>query len=332
MKLSNKLAGLNHYDENTPVQIVAEQIYDALEINTFDIETENLPVFDITYTNYIEISRVAKKASNEYEYVIIPSWELLVNVDPSELDAKICVIVFDLYLYFDRSSVIKGISTRRALQNLKKADVVLPASNTAKFVLENTIFRDRDLQHFVPGVNKERFYYDPNSPEEVNLPEKYLLYVGSFDERKNTEFLLDVLEELPSNWNLVLGGSGYSEESKKRMVSKIEKLGLSDRVKFTGYVSWEDLRRIYSNAEVYLHPSKRGGFELTPMEAAACKTPVLVNENIPSSEVLDQESRFDEFNAGDIAKKIKSASGERKDYDLPSWKDSAEKIIQILGG
>jgi glycosyltransferase involved in cell wall biosynthesis len=61
----------------------------------------------------------------------------------------------------------------------------------------------------------------------------------------------------------------------------IESEGLSERVKFTGYITDDDLRVLYASCTVCVYPSLYEGFGLPPLEAMSCGAPVIAS-NVPS--------------------------------------------------
>ncbi len=66
----------------------------------------------------------------------------------------------------------------------------------------------------------------------------------------------------------------------------MDKLGLQERVRFLGHVSPEDLLGLYNAAQVLVHPAFYEGFGLTPLEAMACGTPVIVSNSSSLPEVV----------------------------------------------
>lgn len=112
--------------------------------------------------------------------------------------------------------------------------------------------------------------------QKCALPEKFLLYVGTVEPRKNLPALLrayrsavDAGCSLPL---VVVGRLGWMYDEVFRMV---EALGLRERLKFTGYIPTQDLPLIYNLAEIFIYPSMYEGFGLPPLEAMACGTPVI---------------------------------------------------------
>lgn len=118
---------------------------------------------------------------------------------------------------------------------------------------------------------------------ERNLPDRFLLYLGTLEPRKNLEMLLEAfarwLEQAPTrdrDLKLVLaGGRGWFFE---RIFAQAEALGLTDRVIFPGFIPEGDLHRWYQAAEGFIYPSLLEGFGLPVLEAMACGTPVLCSD------------------------------------------------------
>src|SRR3989441_6693753 len=72
----------------------------------------------------------------------------------------------------------------------------------------------------------------------------------------------------------------------------LKKAAIDERLRFTGYLSDEDLRALYSSCRVFIYPSIYEGFGLPPLEAMACGAPV-ISSRIPSiTEVLGTAARL----------------------------------------
>jgi len=108
------------------------------------------------------------------------------------------------------------------------------------------------------------------------LPERFFLYVGAIEPRKNLPRLMDAFAEARRNGvehELVCAGPyGWSSRD---LYAQIDRLGLRRLVHFTGYVPVDDLPVIYNLAEFFVFPSIYEGFGLPVVEAMACGTPVI---------------------------------------------------------
>ena len=105
------------------------------------------------------------------------------------------------------------------------------------------------------------------------LPERYLLYVGTIDRRKDYATLLRALRELPTAGPLVVAGSIVA--GRTDFEATVKTLGLGERVRVLGYVPRADLPGLYAAAAAFVYPSFYEGFGLPVLEAMACGTPVV---------------------------------------------------------
>jgi glycosyltransferase involved in cell wall biosynthesis len=163
---------------------------------------------------------------------------------------------------------------------LKAADAVIAVSNSTK----------RDAEYFYQ-VNSEKIHIvhqgvGPQFKPELDqgklafirqtygLPERYLLYVGSIEPRKNLAGLIEVFSHIKEkDIKLVIAGrKGWRYRS---IFEHLETLELEEKVILTGYVPDDDLPALYSNAEAFVFPSLYEGFGLPLLEAMACGAPVV---------------------------------------------------------
>ncbi len=122
--------------------------------------------------------------------------------------------------------------------------------------------------------------------ERNNLPERYLLYLGTLEPRKNLDRLLRGyarwVAESPdgaANVALVLAGArGWYYDEIFRTVTA---LGLAERVIFPGFVPASELPTWYAGAAAFVYPSRFEGFGLPVLEAMACGVPVICSR-VPS--------------------------------------------------
>ncbi len=121
------------------------------------------------------------------------------------------------------------------------------------------------------------------------LPERFILYVGTIEPRKNLPTLLEAFAALrlqhPDVGLVIAGGKGWLYES---FFKRLRSLGLEKRVTLTGYVPDDDLPALINCAEVFAFPSIFEGFGLPPLEAMACGVPVVCSNASSLPEVVGE--------------------------------------------
>ena len=128
------------------------------------------------------------------------------------------------------------------------------------------------------------------------LPERFLLYVGSVEPRKNLPSLLAALATLKASGRderLVVAGRGEPRYlAHIRAVLRHHQLEEGSDVHLIGPVAERDLAALYSLSELFVYPSLYEGFGLPPLEAMACGAPVLLSNNSSLSELFGTSSAF----------------------------------------
>lgn len=114
------------------------------------------------------------------------------------------------------------------------------------------------------------------------LPDRFLLFVSTIEPRKNLPTLLQAWSRLPDRPPLVVAGRwGWRTEDVR---ARIDRLGSG--VRLLGAVDPADLPALYNLAACLAHPAWYEGFGLTPLEAMACGTPVVVSSASSLPEVV----------------------------------------------
>lgn len=110
--------------------------------------------------------------------------------------------------------------------------------------------------------------------KRLNLPEKYLLQVGTIEKRKNLELTIRALSSLPTDIPLVIVGRdhhGYLD-----YITRLAKeTGVYPRLKFYSNLPFSDLPGLYQGAEVILYPSRYEGFGIPVLEGLESMRPVI---------------------------------------------------------
>ena len=124
------------------------------------------------------------------------------------------------------------------------------------------------------------------------IPEQYILTVGTTDRRKNLDTLIRAYRLLITREDIphTLVIAGQEGNGHRELLREVTALGISDRVHFTGYVAEEDLADLYSGARLFVTPSRYEGFGFTALEALACGTPAIVS---PVPSVMETPNQAD---------------------------------------
>jgi glycosyltransferase involved in cell wall biosynthesis len=153
--------------------------------------------------------------------------------------------------------------------------------------------------------------------ERADLGRPYVLTVATLEPRKNLQALVEAHRRLAGRYLLaVAGGSGWGDQPELRG---------SDVVRL-GFVSDEELARLYRGAAVAAYPSRFEGFGMPIVEAMACGAPVVASAH----ESMDEASgaaavRSSPDDADAIAAAIDEASS-RRDELVPLGLEHAARF------
>ncbi len=102
---------------------------------------------------------------------------------------------------------------------------------------------------------------------------RYILSVGSIEERKNILLAVKALHYLPDDLSLVIVGrhTNYTDTVSRYAAAN----GLSHRVSIMHGISDEQLPPLYAGAEAFVYPSRYEGFGIPIIEAINCGLPVV---------------------------------------------------------
>jgi glycosyltransferase involved in cell wall biosynthesis len=158
------------------------------------------------------------------------------------------------------------------------------AAATCDVIFVNSAYTGRDVTRTL-GVPAERIRVARPAPKDVydmggpaaDLDAPYVLTVATLEPRKNLQVLVEAHRLLGEDLELaVVGAEGWGERP----------LLDGPRIRRLGYVSDEELARLYRGAAAVAYPSRFEGFGIPVIEAMACGVPVVVS----SHESLDEAS------------------------------------------
>ena len=200
------------------------------------------------------------------------------------------ITVHDLAIYRNAAWFPGGqpLSTRFVIpRSLARADVIVAVSNSTAEDIEDLFGISASRIDVVPhGVSS---LFRPMSSEDLatararlQLPERFILFVGTIEPRKNLEVLLDAWAMLSDRPDLVIVGAwGWNYEPIRERLGRLGKA-----VHHIEGLDPAELPAVYNLARVLAHPAWYEGFGLPPLEAMACGTPVVVSDRSSLPEVV----------------------------------------------
>lgn len=227
-------------------------------------------------------------------------YHALAFVAPVVLTAPMVVTVYDLsFLRFPaRLSAVRRLYLRAmtALTCARARRVLAISQSTANDLMAHlSVPADKidvtplgyDKAAFRPLLETDTAHFR----RKHSLPERFWLFVGTLEPRKNLPLLLGAYARLPRAERLPLilgGGIGWMAQE---VFAAIERLELGDSVKHVGFIPAADLPLWYNCAEAFLYPSVFEGFGLPVLEAMACGAPVVTTDVSSLPEVAGGAAR-----------------------------------------
>ncbi|MCH5203862.1 MAG: glycosyltransferase family 4 protein, partial [Oscillospiraceae bacterium] len=273
---------------------------------------------------------------------------------PPFAEGKVCSVVYDTVVkdmpetMNDRTRMVLRLTLKKSI---KRSDKIITISEFSKSrIIHHFGVSEDKISVVCCGIDRSR-YSSERSKEKADeclkrlgIYEKYILYLGTLEPRKNITGLADAYkilsDTLPDCPVLVIaGGKGWLYES---IFERVKTMGLEDRVIFTGYVSDEDTPVLMSGAELFCFPSFYEGFGMPPLEAMACGTPAVVSDRTSLPEVVgDAALKADADSPEDIAdamkqiltnEQLKRSLSEKglARADKFSWENSAKALISFI--
>lgn len=165
---------------------------------------------------------------------------------------------------------------------------------------------------FFPASAREGL---PAVRQRYHLPDRYWLYLGGYDVRKNVGTLLRayaMARRAAPCPPLVLAGRIPTRRAPTLcdVAGARRETGLgTDALCEPGFIADADLPALYAGAELFVYPSLMEGYGLPPMEAMGCGCPAWAADNSSLREVVrDADYRFDARDVGSLAERLAAAA------------------------
>lgn len=236
-------------------------------------------------------------------------------------------------------------------RSIKRADKIVAISDFTKNEIVKYYKINPEKIEVVYNAVSDDFLENDYSGNELfqirkkyNLPEKYFLYIGTLQPRKNIPILLEAfakIKEKISDTKLVLAGNKNAHNFDVEIDRMIEKLQLEESIVFPGFIEEKDKAAIFFLAKAFVFPSLYEGFGIPILEAMSKKIPVLASKIPVHLEVAENGAfYFSKENVDEISEKLYTILEDKnlreklidlgkKRVDFFSWKKSAKKMLSV---
>lgn len=280
--------------------------------------------------------------------------DVVVSVSRLTKDIPTAVILYDLIPLVESEKYLADSISKshyyRKLDDLGRADILLSISEYSKHEAVCELdFSPEKIKNISSAVDNKFRKIDVDIEFEKLLQVKYgfskkfMMYTGSFDQRKNHEYLIKAFAMLPyelrHTYQLLIVGNGW-EGIYNHLKDVGLKAGLSEHdLVFLGKVEDEELLALYNMCSLFVFPSLREGFGLPVLEAMSCGVPVIGSNTTSIPEVIGNEKAlFDPADVNSISLKmlevltsdslrLELVEEGLKQAEKFSWDISARKVI-----
>lgn len=231
-------------------------------------------------------------------------------------------------------------------RSIRRADKIITVSrNERQQIIDFYKIPAEKIEIAYNGVDFERFSRAYSAEEKENirkkysLPEKFLLYIGTLQPRKNIPIAIEALKDL--NIALVLAGNRKAHNFDPEIDDAIKKNNLADKIIFPGWIDEEDKPALLQMAACFVFPTLYEGFGIPVIEAMAAGTPVVCS-GIPVLREISKDAALfcDPENSQEFAENISKVLADenlqnsllekgKKIAQNFNWQKTAEKTLEI---
>ena len=266
---------------------------------------------------------------------------------------------FELYPeFFSRSKRIWQKILMNAKKEAQKADQIIAVSNSTKQdLIDFYKIPEEKIKVIYSGIeqNLKKDISDEKIlkvKKKYRLPDKFILYFGTIEPRKNLIGLIRAFEKIHeyktnahesftnNNIKLVIAGEkGWLYED---VFKAAKQSPFASEIIFTGFVNNNDKPYLYSLASLFVYPSFYEGFGFPPLEAMARKTPTITSkfsslpETVGKAAIMIDPYDIDEFACAiNLALKDENLREKLKKQGLEqvkkfSWQKCAQETLEVL--
>lgn len=261
---------------------------------------------------------------------------------PPQIGGKVITTVHDMtYIRFPETVDKRNLRRleRGMRYSVERSDQIITVSEFSK----------REIVELL-GVDERRVSVVYNAPSvgngqtgEREIPEPYILYVGSIEPRKNLARLIRAFDRLKREQGIphklvLAGGGGWNNEEIYRAADMSQH---REDIAFIGYVDALRKNSLYIYADAFVFPSLYEGFGIPPLEAMSFGCPVITSNAASLPEVVGDSAELvdpmDELSISEGIWKLISDRGysdslRQRGFEQVqkyTWAASAQRLTEI---
>ena len=260
---------------------------------------------------------------------------------------------FRRYQYAWKTRLRNHVLRRSTIRSVRAADHVIAVSEFARRQLIDQIG--------VPNNRVTRIYHgrdtffsgagdadqDRQTLRELGIKSPFLLTCGSLLPYRRCEDVIRAFSRLAGSPepvpDLVIAGDGSDGRYRKKLHDLANQSELSDRIRFVGHVSKEQIRSLYQLAELVILATELEACPNIAIECMSASAAILASESDPLPEIIGRENAcfFPARDPGFLSDRILHLSGSKDETRLLRhnarlraddycWQRCAEKTVALL--
>ncbi|MDP3900228.1 MAG: glycosyltransferase family 1 protein [bacterium] len=311
--MDKQYSGVSEYTLNLLNEILRQDKLNQYKLyyNSYHDLSKNIPDFNFSNVEMISTDYPNKLLNYVFfKYFNRPKIDRLVGADLFFMphfnfialndNTKKIITIHDLsFLHFKHFFASRQNFWHRNInvgKMLKKFDKIIAVSqNTKQDIIDLCNIPEKRIEVIYSGISQEFTKISDQEKldiirEKYKLPEKFILYLGNLEPRKNIEGIIEAYGQYRENndtfakYDLVIAGG---QSWKYRSIYETTKNNAYWRdIHFLNYIDRKDKVGLYNLASLFLFPSFYEGFGFPPLEAAACGTPVIASNTSSLPEIL----------------------------------------------
>ncbi|HUT22617.1 MAG TPA: glycosyltransferase family 1 protein [Candidatus Bipolaricaulota bacterium] len=237
----------------------------------------------------------------------------------------------------------KAVRPKRIFERAEK--IISVSANTKKDLIQEYNLNPNKIEVIHSGID---INLDKSKNGEIkrkyDLPERYILSLGTLEPRKNIETLIQAFAMLKKQTEaphklIIAGGKGWKY---KKIFELAAKTDLAKDIIFIGYIPASDKPNILALADVFVYPSFYEGFGFPPIEAMASRCPVISSHVASLPEICENAALLiDPYSIVDLFFAMKEVLRDKNlrvsligkgfvQSSKFSWPEAAEKFLKLI--